>query len=332
MSDDGLTVAVLGAGSMGTALAQVAASNGHPVRAWSIEPDVLEEIAARHHNTKYLPGVDLSPNIGACPDLESAMRGAHLVIVSVPSKVVPELARRLAPLVQPGQVVLNVAKGLEPQTHRRMSEVLIGALGASARQRVASMGGPAIASELAAAVPTAVIVGVEDGRGGEVCQQALQNDHFKVEVTTDLVGVELCSALKNVYAIALGMCDGLRYGSNTKAFLATLALREMTAIIRALGGRRETVYGLAGQGDLLTTGFNERSRNRSFGEMLASGGDWRRFLQTQTVEGVEACRAAVELTEERRLELPLLDVVRRALFEHTPVDSLMTEFFRAFRF
>jgi glycerol-3-phosphate dehydrogenase (NAD(P)+) len=317
---------------MGTALAQVAASNGHQVRAWSIEPDVLEEIAAQQRNTKYLSGVELSPNISACPDLESAVRGAGLVIVSVPSKVVPDLARRIAPLIEPDQVVLNVAKGLEPRTHKRMSEVLVEALGSEARPRVASMGGPAIASELSTGMPTAVIVGIAGAASGALCQQALQNDYFKLEVTSDLVGVELCSTLKNVYAIALGMCDGLRYGSNTKAFLATLALREKAVISGALGGRQDTVYGLAGQGDLLTTGFNERSRNRTFGEMLARGGDWRRFLETHTVEGVEACRAITELTEALRLDLPLLEVVRRALFEGTPADAVMTGFFRSFRF
>ena len=160
----------------------------------------------------------------------------------------------------------------------------------------------------------------------------IQNSHLKVETTPDVVGLELCATLKNVYAIALGICDGLGFGTNTKAFLATLALKEMAAIGGALGGRDDTVFGLAGLGDLLTTGFSPHSRNRTLGEKLGAATDWEHFLQTNTVEGVAACRAISELVEGRDLPVHLLHTLRQVLFEHRPGPEAMRHFLTEFSY
>jgi len=331
MTADRSTVAVLGAGNMGTALGQVIASNGHEVRLWSIEADVLEEIQHQHRNTKYLEGIHLHPNVTASWDMAEAVKGAGLVIVSVPSQVVGPLARDLASSLSRDQAVLNVAKGLEGDTHRRMSEALSAAAPGS-KQRIGSMGGPAIAIEMARGLPMAIIIGIPDTKACSSAQAIIQNDHLKVETTTDVVGLELCATLKNVYAIALGICDGLGYGTNTKAFLATVALREMAAIASALGGRDETVFGLAGLGDLLTTGFSSHSRNRTLGEKLGAAGDWQLFLRTNTVEGVAACRAISELIEGRGLAAHLLDTLREVLFDERPAPEAVRHFLAAFSF
>jgi glycerol-3-phosphate dehydrogenase (NAD(P)+) len=326
------TVAVLGAGNMGTALAQVISSNGSLVRLWSIERDVLEEIRDRRRNSKYLGGIELDDLVEAVWELPRALAGAQLVILSVPSQVVPEMARDLAPHLRDGQVVLNVAKGLEAKTGRRLSEVLAAELGDSFRKAIGSMGGPAIAIEMAREMPMAVIVGLEDEAARRRIQRLLQNEHLKVETTSDVAGLELCSTLKNVYAIALGMCDGLGFGMNTKAFIGTLAIEEMASICLALGGERETVYGLAGLGDLLTTGWSQHSRNRTLGEKLGSGADWQTFLREKTVEGAGACQTIKELTADAKGKLPLLEMIHAILFAEQPAPDALRSFLREFAY
>ncbi|MFQ5471379.1 MAG: NAD(P)H-dependent glycerol-3-phosphate dehydrogenase [Dehalococcoidia bacterium] len=323
-------VAVLGAGNMGTALAQQIARNGHPVRAWSIEQDVLDEIREFHLNTKYLEGVPLDHRIEAVSDIGKGIEGATLLIVSVPSQVVAKVAVDINKHVTPGQIILNVAKGIY-QGHR-MSEVLAGALSDESGAIVGSMGGPAIAIEMAVGVPTAVIVGVSDEAARRTVQSMLQNDCLKVQTTSDITGLELCSSMKNVYAIALGMCDGLGYGTNTKAFLANIALEEMSTICTGAGGVKETAYGLAGIGDLLTTGFSQHSRNRTLGEKMGSGGDWEQFAKANTVEGIEACKAIRDLTHGPGYKTHLLDTIYEALFlDRSPEDSIR-HFFSEFAY
>ena len=317
---------------MGTALAQVIATNGHLVRLWSIETDVLEEIRDQRRNTKYLEGIELDDFVQAFWELPRAIAGARLVILSVPSQVVPGMARDLAPHLRNGQVVLNVAKGLEAKTGRRLSEVLAAELGDSFRKLIGSMGGPAIAIEMARGMPMAVIVGVEDEKARQRIQGLLQNEHLKVEVTSDVAGLELCSTLKNVYAIALGMCDGMGFGMNTKAFIGTLAIQEMASICLALGGLPETVHGLAGLGDLLTTGWSQHSRNRTLGEKLGSGADWQTFLREKTVEGAGACRTIKELTAGSGESRPLLEMIYAVLFAEQPAADTARRFLRDFSY
>ena len=325
------TIAVIGAGNMGTAVAQVLASNDCAVRAWSIETDVLEEIRDQRLNTKYLSGVELHPGIEPIWSLDNAVEGASVIVLSVPSQIVSRLAKDLAPLLNPNQLILNVAKGLESGANRRLSEVIADALG-ERHAAIGAMGGPAIAIEMARGMPTAVIVGFEDEDACRRVQVLLQNQWVKVDVTTDLCGLELCSTLKNVYAIALGICDGMGLGANTKAFIGTLAISEMGRICATLGGRHDTVHGLAGLGDLLTTGYSQHSRNRTLGEKLGAGGDWKRFLNEKTVEGVLACAAIMELTGEKSLRLPLLETIDAALCERSQASEAMGEFFKEFRF
>lgn len=325
-------VAVLGAGNMGTALAQVIATNGHHVRLWSIEHDVLEEIRDDHKNTKYLDGVKLHENIDASWELDKTILDARLIIISVPSQVVRSMARDIGALVKDGQLVLNVAKGLEADTHKRMSEILRGELAAECESNIGSMGGPAIAIEMAKGQPLAVIIAFPNSEGLRACQGLLQNNRLKVATTEDVTGLELCATLKNVYAIALGMADGVGYGTNMKAFLASVALDEMAAIAKALGGQQATVYGLAGIGDLLTTGFSEHSRNRTLGEKLGADSDWQHFLRTNTVEGVTACRAIGELVKAEKRPFPLLAMIRGVLFEDQPAPAALRRFQESFSY
>ena len=324
-------VAVLGAGNMGTALAQVIATNGHHVRLWSIERDVLEEVRDRHLNTRYLEDIRLNDRVEAVWEMGAAVEGAHLIIISVPSQVVRAVAADLAGVVRPDQLVLNVAKGLESGSHRRMSEVISAELPDGCGAFVGSMGGPAIATEMARGQPMAVVIGLPGEDECGTCQAVLQNNHLKVQTTLDITGLELCATLKNVYAIALGIADGLHLGTNTKAFLATIGLEEMCEIVTHLGGQRDTVFGLAGLGDLLTTGFSAHSRNRTLGERLGKAADWQRFIRTNTVEGVTACRSITELAGDAS-RLPLLALLYDILFAEAPAPASMRRFLESFSY
>ncbi|HUF52470.1 MAG TPA: NAD(P)H-dependent glycerol-3-phosphate dehydrogenase [Dehalococcoidia bacterium] len=324
-------VAVLGAGNMGTAIAQVAATNGHHVRLWSIEHDVLEEVRDKRLNTRYLDDVRLHDNIEPVWEMAEAVQGTRLVVICVPSQVVRAVSHDLGPLVGEGQFVLNVGKGLEAVTHHRMSEVIASELADGCDPFVGSMGGPAVAIEMARGLPVAVIIGLPDHDATKVAQSILQNEHLKVQTTQDVAGLEVCSTLKNVYAIALGMCDGMRLGTNTKAFLSTVAIEEMRTIATRLGARPETVYGLAGLGDLITTGFSPHSRNRTLGDRLGAQGDWRGFIRTHTVEGVTAVRSMCELTEGVA-GLPLLATLNQVLFHDDPAVAAMRRFLASFTY
>jgi glycerol-3-phosphate dehydrogenase (NAD(P)+) len=324
------SVAVLGAGNMGTALAQTIAGNGHDVRLWSIEEDVLEDIRDSRTNSRYLEGVTLHERIAPFWSLSEALAGAWLVLFSVPSHVVRPLARDVAPHLRSEQALLNAGKGLEESTDKRISEMLEEEL--PQHGGIAVMGGPAIAPEFARGVPTAVIVASTDGGLATAVQRMLQNDFFKVETSGDVAGVELGASLKNAYAIALGMCDGLGYGANTKAFFASLALSEMSDLTVALGGEERTAYGLAGLGDLLTTGYSAHSRNRTLGERLCTDPDWQEFLRTHTVEGVSASRAAKDIAHRLDVSTPLLHAIYDVLFLGEPPAETMRLFLRDFAY
>jgi len=326
------SVAILGAGNMGTALAQFIAKSGRTVRLWSNEADVLKEIHQQRSNSRYLPGVQLHPGIEAKEDIGEALASSWLVLLTVPSQAVRPVARAAAPHLTYPQTLLNVAKGLEERTHLRMSQVLTQELPQGLHGRIASMGGPAIASELVRGSPTAVVVAAADIRLAKEIGGALENEHFKVETTTDLCSVELGATLKNLYAIALGMSDGLGYGANTKAFLVSLALAEMARIGRALGANLDTLFGLAGLGDLLATGYSPHSRNRTLGEKLVTDAGWGEFCASRTVEGVPACRAVRALAQQQGIEAPLLEALYGVLFEGREPAAALLGFLRDFSF
>jgi len=301
-------VCVLGTGAIGTALAQVLASNGHRVAMWGIEEDVVAHIATRRRNPRYLPGVPLRRGVQATTDLEEAMAGAELAVVAVPSQAVREVARRLSPLVSPGAIVLNVAKGLEGETSLRMSQVLAQEV---PQGRIATMGGPALSHELGRLRPTVLVMASQPPEAARRAARLLEGNGVRVLVTEDVCGVELAAALKNVYAIALGMCEAL--GANAKASLAALAFREMVDIVTALGGRPETLAGPAGLGDLLASAYSRKGRNLTLGRLLGRGGPWRAYLEKTTVEGVQALGPVRRLLRERGLQAPVLEAVAAAL-------------------
>jgi glycerol-3-phosphate dehydrogenase (NAD(P)+) len=311
------TIAVLGAGNAGTTFACLAAHNDSVVRLWTIEQDLAEQMRQVRENPKYLPGVKLPEAIAIEIDLQRAVSGADIVMLAVPSHVVRSLARAIAPFLASEQIVLDVAKGIEEKTFYLMSEVIHSELPEGVRQNIVALSGPSIAREMSRGIPTAVTVAGFTRRHAESVREAFESPTFKVEVLDDMAGVQLGGALKNIYALAAGMCDGLEYGYNTKAALITRALAEMVRFGAVLGAKPETFYGLAGVGDLVVTCLGPQSRNRTFGEKLAHGQMREQILKesVEVAEGVQVTKIAHSFAQLLRLTLPLLEAVYAILYK-----------------
>ena len=315
----GQTVAVLGAGSWGTALACLAARNGHRVSLWARDADLAREINARGANLKYLPGADLN-GVRADENLENVLRGAQWIISAVPCAGVPALAPLVGELKSLGAVLISGTKGLHPESGARSAQLWC--QGADLNEHCyAALSGPNLAREIAAGVPTSSVIASLDAETAARAQELFTSALFRVYTNTDLIGVELGGALKNVVAIAAGICDGFEFGDNAKAALMTRHWREMTRLAVKCGARETTLFGLSGVGDLFATCASPHSRNHSLGERLGRGenlDDARREVM-QVVEGVHTARAALRLASDCGEELPVTRQLAAVLFEGQPV-------------
>jgi glycerol-3-phosphate dehydrogenase (NAD(P)+) len=298
-------VTVIGAGSWGTALSIHLARVGHRVRLWVREPELYDEMCHRRVNMRFLPEVVLPDAVQPCTALDEALADAGLVVSVVPSHGVRTVLRAAAPFIPPGVTVVSATKGLEAETLMRMSQVCAEELGDD--RPVAVLSGPSFASEVARELPTAVSVACADARTAETVQAQFRARYFRLYATSDVVGVELGGALKNVIAIAAGTVEGLRLGHNVLAALITRGLAEMSRLAVAAGARRETLAGLTGLGDLVLTCTGDLSRNRRVGIELGRGHTLRDILAgTQMVaEGVHTTFAALALGERYGVELPI---------------------------
>lgn len=324
-----MRIAILGAGNMGCALAIVLARKRHDVVLWSVEYEVVTEIVQSHATSKYLPGIPLdAKRITATEGLADALRGARGVIVAVPSHVVAGVAKNAARHIAPRTPVLSVAKGILADGFVSLPDTIARALGRR-RGTVAGLAGPAVATEFARGTPTAVVC------AGAVLstkfwKRALHHSAFHVEESRDIVGVSWAATLKNCYAIALGMCDGMRYALNTKAILTTHALAEMAMFLRSVRALPATAYGLAGIGDLVTTGFSPHGRNRRFGETICADASCSisEALKTRTVEGIAAVVVARAWARRKRLTLPLLETVWRVCHRRADPCRALQQYLR----
>lgn len=298
------SIAVLGAGGWGTALAIMADRYGHRVALWSPFQEEVAEIRRFDEHRKLLPGVPVPPTIRLTADL-SCVQGAKLVILAVPSFAIADTAAKLRPLLTPGVLVANAGKGLEAGTHRRFTQVIAEAL---PQARVAALSGPSHAEEVARGVPTSVISASEDIGTAEEVQELLMNPRFRVYASDDTTGVELGGALKNVIALAAGVCDGLEVGDNTKAALMTRGLAEIARLGLAMGARADTFAGLSGMGDLIVTCGSLHSRNRRAGILIGQGRSPEEAVrQVGTVEGYHAARSGWELAQSMGVEMPITE-------------------------
>jgi len=312
-----VTVAVLGAGSWGLALAQLLHQRDRPVRLWARRPEVARELALRRHHPVYLPLLALGASITITDDLEAALAPADLVVFAVPTLGMRQVAASASPWLGRARLVVSAAKGFEPESALTMSAVLTAALPERLHDHLAVLGGPNIAAEVAAGLPSAAVVAARDRATAARALAALAAPSWRLYSSDDPLGVEVAGALKNVVAIAAGICDGLGVGDNAKAALMTRGLAEMTRLGVRVGANPFTFGGLAGVGDCLVTCMSPHSRNRQLGEALgrgASPGEVR-DRGPMVVEGVNAARAAVGLARRHQVELPISSEVHALLFE-----------------
>ena len=316
-------VAVLGAGSWGTALAALIARHGHPAVLWGRDAAVCEAVNARHENARYLPGTALPAGVRATTDLADALREARLVLVVVPSHAFAETLRAIAPLRPAGAGVAWATKGFEPGSGRFLHEVAAEVLGPDVPLAVVT--GPSFAREVAAGLPTALTVHGDDADFTRDVAELLHGPAFRAYTGDDMRGAELGGAMKNVLAVATGVADGMSLGLNARAGLITRGLNEMLRLNAAIGGRPETLMGLAGLGDLVLTCTGDLSRNRRLGLALGRGQSLQDAVREigQVVESVQTADEVMRLAERHRVELPIAHQVREVLHGTiTPAEGL----------
>jgi glycerol-3-phosphate dehydrogenase (NAD(P)+) len=308
-------VAVIGAGSWGTAVAAIVARQA-PTVLWARRPELAEAIGRAHRNPAYLSEYELPASLRATSSLEEAVTGADVVVMGVPSHGFRSVLQEARPFVAPGVPVVSLAKGLEEGTLERMTEVIGDVVGGPDRP-YGVLTGPNLAGEIMAGQPAASVVAMTDDRVAEDLQQLFTTEVFRVYTNTDVVGCELAGALKNVMAIAAGMVDGMGFGDNTRAAVITRGLAELTRLGVALGGQPLTFSGLAGMGDLVATCISHQSRNRYVGEQLGRGRTLEQIVadMKMVAEGVKTSRVVVELAARVGVEMPIAEQVVAVLYE-----------------
>ncbi len=306
-------ISILGGGSWGIALAVLLHKNGHEITVWSaLEPEI--EMLRSTHEHKMLPGVKLPEDMRFTTDDEEAVKGRDLLVMAVASSYTRQTAKRLSPYVVQGQKIVNVAKGIEDHTLMTLSEIVEQEIpGAD----VAVLSGPSHAEEVSRGIPTTIVVGATTRETAEYLQNLFMNDVFRVYTSSDVLGMELGGALKNVVALAAGIADGLGYGDNTKAALITRGITEISRLGTAMGARFETFCGLTGIGDLIVTCASMHSRNRRAGILIGQGKTMEEAMAEvqMVVEGVYSAKAAMGLSEKYHVQLPIIEQVNKVLFE-----------------
>jgi glycerol-3-phosphate dehydrogenase (NAD(P)+) len=318
-------VAIIGAGAWGTALALVAARAGNQVRLWAHSDEVASLLQRERVNQIYLPGFTLPGAIVPAEDMAEAVRDAELVLTAVPSHVCNEIYLRMLPALRPEMIVVSATKGLEIDTQRRMEEVVRNAL--PFEPRYVALSGPSFALEVAKDEPCAIVAASSTIDWAVSVQETLSTNRFRIYTNNDVIGVEIGGAIKNVMAISTGAVNGLGLGYNSAAALVTRGLAEMTRLAVKLGGKSETLAGLAGMGDLVLTCFGELSRNRRVGFELGRGRSLQEIVSEMraVAEGVKTTRAAYELASGLGVEMPITKGIFQLLYQNKSPGELMIE-------
>jgi len=320
-------IAVLGGGSWGTALANVLAANGADVRMWARDPAVATQIDIESRNDKYLPGVELPSSLEASSELEPVLDGASMVLYVSPSQAIRKVLTSARPFLVGEPLIVSASKGIELDSGLRMSQVVGEVLGPEAGERTTVVSGPSFATELARRLPTAITAASLDEANARRVQEVLQSEYLRVYTQTDVIGTELGGSLKNIYAIASGISDGLGLGNNARAATLTRGLAETVRLTTRLGGHEATLSGLAGIGDLVLTCTGDLSRNRQVGLAVGRGERLDDVLagMQQVAEGVLTTKAARDLARTQEVEMPIVEAAYAILFEEVPPKRVLAE-------
>lgn len=305
---------IMGAGSWGTALALLLHKNGHEVTVWSISQEEVEMLSKEREHKSKLPGVLIPEDMKFTTDIEETVKGKDVVVLAVPSPFTRSTAKSMAPFVEQGQILVDVAKGIEESTLMTLSEQIQEEI---PQAEVAVLSGPSHAEEVGRGLPTIVVVGAKTKKTADYLQETFMNEVFRVYTSPDILGIELGGSLKNVIALAAGIADGLGYGDNTKAALITRGIREVAKLGVKMGGSIESFTGLTGIGDLIVTCASVHSRNRKAGYLMGQGKSMQEAMDEvkMVVEGVYSTKAAVKLGEKYGVDLPIIQQVNAVLFE-----------------
>lgn len=317
-------VSVIGAGSWGIALALLLAKNGNQVTVWSIVKEEIDMLNEKREHVDKLPGVLLPDDMVFTTDLEMAVKGKKVLVLAVPSVFTRSTANKMKEYVEEGQMIVNVAKGIEESTLMTLSDVIEEEI---PQADVAVLSGPSHAEEVGRGVPTTIVVGAKTEETADYLQNLFMNDVFRVYTSSDILGMELGGSLKNVVALAAGIADGLGYGDNTKAALITRGIAEIARLGVAMGGKTETFYGLTGIGDLIVTCASVHSRNRKAGFLMGQGKTMEEAMKEvkMVVEGVYSAKAAMFLSKKYNVSMPIIEQVNLILFEDKPADEAVKD-------
>lgn len=317
-------IGVIGAGSWGTALALLLHTNGHQVTVWSIMESEIEMLKTAHEHKDKLPGVKLPENMEFTTNLQAAIEGKDMLVLAVPSPFTRSTSKMMRQYVEEGQVIVNVAKGIEENTLMTLSEIIEQEI---PQADVAVMSGPSHAEEVGRKIPTTIVVGANTKKTAEFISNCFMNEVFRVYISPDVLGIELGGSLKNVVALAAGIADGLGYGDNTKAALITRGIAEITRLGVAMGGKAESFSGLSGIGDLIVTCASMHSRNRRAGVLIGQGKTMDEAMKEvkMVVEGVYSAKAAMQLSEKFDIQLPIIEQVNKVLFENKSAAEAVKE-------
>lgn len=316
-------VTFLGGGSFGTALGILLANKGNKVSIYDRDKSVVDDININRKNDKYIKELKIPKSVTAYNNLDDALKDTKYVVLAVPSHVIRTASKSLNGKIDKNVIVVSIAKGIEEDTNLRLSEVIEEEL---PNNKVVILSGPSHAEEVAFDIPTTVVVSSKDEKSSNEVQDLFMTKEFRVYTNDDLVGVEIGGAVKNIIALAAGVCDGIGYGDNSKAALMTRGMAEIVRIGMKLGGKPETFLGLTGMGDLIVTCTSIHSRNRRAGYLIGKGETVDEAIKDvgMVVEGIKACRAFYELKENLDIEMPITDVLYKVLFKNkNPKDAVV---------
>ncbi len=322
-----MKIGVIGAGSWGTALANVLAGNGHDTTLWAYEPELVAGMQATRINHLFLPDIELHPSLQYTGDLHHAVSGAEQVLLVTPTQVMRTVLNQLKGSINPTAVLASASKGIELETLCTVSQICSQELGDPVLERFVALSGPTFAKEVAMGLPSLIVAGSANAQAATQVQAVFSNQVFRVYTSDDAIGVELGGALKNVIAIAAGICDGLGFGHNTRAALITRGLAEMQRLGRALGAQDATFAGLAGMGDLVLTCTGDLSRNRTVGMKLGQGQKLADILaeMRMVAEGVKSAESVNALAQRLGVEMPITHKVYEILYADKPARQAVLE-------
>lgn len=317
-------VGIMGAGSWGTALALLLHKNGHQVTVWSINEDEVKMLSEKREHESKLPGVKIPEDMMFTTDIESTVKGKDFVVLAVPSPFTRSTSRNMCPFIAEGQIIVDVAKGIEESTLMTLSQQIEEEI---PQADVAVLSGPSHAEEVGRGLPTTVVIGAKTKETADYLQEMFMSEVFRVYTSPDILGMELGGSLKNVIALAAGIADGLGYGDNTKAALITRGIAEIARLGVKMGGAIESFTGLTGIGDLIVTCASVHSRNRKAGYLIGQGMSMQEAMDEvkMVVEGVYSTKAAVKLGEKYDVSLPIINKVNEVLFENKDPREAVNE-------